>query len=106
MLCSTSYHRRETHIFGFSCLHGKDHEWPFAIQKEPGTRWDIELEPGQCIYYVAADYLHGRPSKFKGDSYMGWYLHYRPWRSEEQKRLDGERDDDVVVGGNRIGGNI
>ena len=100
MSCSTSYHRRDTYVFGFSCLHSKDHDWFFTTEEKPGTRWNVELEPGQCIYYTAADYLHGRPTYYEGDSYMGWYLHYRPQRSKEQKQLKLQGTDDVVVGGN------
>jgi hypothetical protein len=72
------FDRRETHVYSFTVTHSKDADWPLRYQESEFEYVDVELEEGQLLFYEGADYLHGRPEKFKGNSYMNWYVHYKP----------------------------
>ena len=70
--------KRETHVYSFTITHDKDADWPIRVTDDTGKDYDLELEPGQMLYYVGADYEHGRPTAFEGESYINFYVHYKP----------------------------
>jgi len=77
------FDKRSTHIYSFTVTHYKDADWPLRYMKKYEDDYvDVELEPGQLLYYEGADFLHGRPSKFEGTSYMNWYVHFKPVENE------------------------
>lgn len=72
--------RTETHIISSTiCIdHRLDSRWPLYIEDIEGTPHQIDLEPGEFIYYEGARLLHGRPYPLNGDYYVGMFVHYRP----------------------------
>ena len=70
--------RRETHVYSFTITHDKDVDWPLRYTDSDGEYVDVEIEPGQMLFYIGADYEHGRPTAFEGESYINYYCHYKP----------------------------
>ena len=52
--------------------------WPIYIEDIYGEAHEVNLEPGEFLYYEGARLIHGRPWPMKGDYYIGVFVHYRP----------------------------
>ncbi len=52
--------------------------WMLEIYDFANRLHEIEMEPGDIVYYESARCLHGRMSALKGDSYVNLFAHYRP----------------------------
>ena len=72
--------RTETHIISSTiCVDYRlDSPWPLYIEDVEGRGHQIDLEPGEFVYYEGARLLHGRPYPLDGDYYVGMFVHYRP----------------------------
>lgn len=75
--------RLETHVV--SCILHIAHEydndnepWPLEIQSVDGSLHEVNLEPGDMVFYESAKSLHGRPKVFKGKYYASLFVHYHP----------------------------
>ena len=53
-------------LYSFTITHDKDADWPIRLTDDTGKDYDLELEPGQMLYYIGADYEHGRLTAFEG----------------------------------------
>ena len=73
----------ETHVIS-SIVHiaheyDDDNEpWPIQIEDHNGKLHNVNLEPGQMLFYESAKCLHGRMTTFKGKYYGSIFLHYKP----------------------------
>ena len=76
--------RLETHVVS-SIVHvarDVDEPWPIVIEGFDGSSTEVDLQPGQMLFYESAKCIHGRPRPMKGRWYTSLFLHYRPvdWR--------------------------
>lgn len=60
-----------------------DEPWPIEIEGHDGKLYQVNLEPGQMLFYESARCLHGRRSVFKGKYYAGLFNHYQPISREK-----------------------
>jgi prolyl 4-hydroxylase len=60
-----------------------DRPWPLHVEDIDGAVSQIDLAPGELVFYEGARLAHGRPYSLLGDYYAGIFVHYRPvgWRS-------------------------
>ena len=58
--------------------HALSTRWPLHIEDSHGTVSQIDLEPGECVFYEGARLAHGRPYPLDGDFYAGLFVHYQP----------------------------
>ena len=72
--------RTRTHIISSTvCVdHRLDSPWPLYIEDINGKAYQVNMEPGEFVYYEGARLVHGRPWPLKGDYYVGMFVHYRP----------------------------
>jgi hypothetical protein len=72
--------RTQTHIISSTiCVDSRlDEPWPLCLVDIEGGHHQIDLEPGEFVFYEGAKLLHGRPWPLKGDYYIGIFTHYRP----------------------------
>lgn len=72
--------RTQTHIISSTiCVDSRlDAPWPLCLADIEGHYHQINLEPGEFVFYEGARLLHGRPWPLQGDYYIGMFLHYRP----------------------------
>jgi len=78
--------RGMTHIISSTiCVDARLEEpWPLFIEDIYGEGHEVNLEPGEFIYYEGARLIHGRPWPLVGDYYVGMFVHYRPVGSGQQ----------------------
>ncbi len=69
--------RQDTHVVSFSITYFKDANWPICIEGIDNGEYNVELEPGQMLYYQGAKFKHGRPKPYEGKSYINLYVHYK-----------------------------
>ena len=74
--------RIDTHVIS-SILHvdrdyGGAEPWPIVIEGVDGVTAEVDLKPGQMLFYESAKCTHGRPRTFKGNWYTSLFIHYRP----------------------------
>jgi len=69
-----------THIISSTiCVdHRLSSPWPLLIEDIEGNACQIDLEPGELVFYEGARLKHGRPYPLDGDYYAGIFVHYRP----------------------------
>jgi hypothetical protein len=72
--------RTQTHIISSTlCVDSRlDEPWPLCLADIEGVHHEVNLEPGEFVFYEGAKLLHGRPWPLKGDYYIGMFVHYRP----------------------------
>jgi prolyl 4-hydroxylase len=93
---------RPTHIISSAiCIDAVlDHPWPLQLESIDGAVSQVDLAPGEIIFYEGARLGHGRPYPLEGDYYAGIFVHYRPvgWvvpadsRQAEWRRHPASRD--------------
>lgn len=69
--------RKDTHAVSFSVTYSKDANWPLICEGEDLNEYKLELEPGKSLYYNGSRYKHGRPSKYTGEEYLNFYVHFK-----------------------------
>jgi len=76
----THVDRPTTHIISSTiCVdHRLNGRWPLHIEDVDGTPTEIDLEPGEFVFYEGSRLKHGRPYPLDGDYYAGIFVHYRP----------------------------
>ncbi len=72
--------RTETHIISSTiCI---DHRliapWPIFVEDIEGRGHQINLAPGEMVFYEGAKLVHGRAYPLQGDHYASIFVHYRP----------------------------
>ena len=69
-----------THIVSSTiCVdHRLSGAWPLYIEDPEGNPHEVDIEPGEMVYYEGASLKHGRPYALPGEYYANIYVHYRP----------------------------
>jgi len=72
--------RTATHIVSSTiCVdHRLSAPWPLYLQDIEGKDHQIDLDPGEMIFYEGAKLIHGRPYPLRGEYYASIFVHYRP----------------------------
>ena len=72
--------RTETHLISSTiCVaHNLKKPWPLYIEDIEGHPYEIDMKPGELVFYEGAKLLHGRPYPLEGRFYAGLFLHYTP----------------------------
>lgn len=72
--------RSDTHVISSTiCIDSRlEQPWPLCIEDIYGESHQVNLQPGEFLFYEGARLLHGRPWPLVGDYYVGMFLHYRP----------------------------
>ncbi len=72
--------RTHTHIISSTiCVDSRlDEPWPLYLEDIEGRPHNVNLKPGEYVFYEGAKLVHGRPWPLKGDYYIGMFVHYRP----------------------------
>ena len=52
--------------------------WRVEIYDHADRLHEIEMNPGDIVYYESAKALHGRMKPLQGDFYVNFFTHYRP----------------------------
>ncbi len=52
--------------------------WPLHIESVDGEVSQVNMEPGELIFYEGTRLVHGRPYPLDGDYYAGIFVHYYP----------------------------
>jgi len=76
--------RQSTHIISSTiCVdHQLEAPWPLTIEDIYGETHEVNMEPGEFLFYEGARLIHGRPQPLVGDYYVGMFVHYRPLAQE------------------------
>jgi len=78
--------RAATHIVsGTLCIDSRLEEpWPLYIEDCDGKAHEVEIEPGELVFFEGARLRHGRPWPLRGDFYVSMFVHYAPpgWEIE------------------------
>ena len=71
--------RIETHIISSTlCIAGDlDERWPLYMEDVDGNPHEIDVDPGELVFYESAKLKHGRPYELKGRFYVGMFIHYQ-----------------------------
>jgi prolyl 4-hydroxylase len=75
--------REETHII--SAIINIDQEvnedWPLVIEDHFYRKYEVNLKPGEVLYYESAKLLHGRPIPLNGKSFANIFCHFMPTKN-------------------------
>lgn len=71
---------RETHVISSTiCVdQALNSPWPLSIESATGEPNQIEMAPGDLVFYEGTRLPHGRPYPLDGDFYAGIFVHYHP----------------------------
>ena len=58
--------------------HALNSPWPLHIENVDGQMSQVNMEPGELIFYEGTRLVHGRPYPLDGDYYAGIFVHYHP----------------------------
>jgi prolyl 4-hydroxylase len=70
----------DTHIISSTiCVdHRLASRWPLYIEDIDGNGHQIDLDPGEMVFYEGARLRHGRAYPLQGGYYASIFVHYRP----------------------------
>jgi len=85
------FDKMESHIIS-SILHvdrDVDEPWPIAIEGFDGKTVEVDLKPGEMLFYESTKCMHGRPRPLKGRFYASLFMHYHPvgWSLPKQDAI-------------------
>lgn len=71
---------RHTHVISSTiCVdHQLDSRWPLSIHDVDGSVHQIDMAPGEFVFYEGTRLPHGRPYALDGNFYAGIFVHYHP----------------------------
>jgi hypothetical protein len=71
---------RLTHVVSSTiCVdHRLRNRWPLYVEDADGRPHEIEIEPGEMVFFEGARLKHGRPYALNGEYYANVFLHYTP----------------------------
>ena len=58
--------------------HSLDAPWPLSIVDADGRVNQINMDPGELVFYEGTRLAHGRPYPLDGEFYAGIFVHYYP----------------------------
>lgn len=69
-----------THIISSTiCVdHRLASRWPLYVEDIEGNPYQLDLDPGEMVFYEGARLKHGRAYPLQGDYYATIFVHYRP----------------------------
>lgn len=72
--------RTDTHIISSTiCVdHRLTERWPIYVEDVDGNPHQVDLDPGDMLFYEGARLKHGRAYPLRGDYYASIFVHYRP----------------------------
>ena len=75
-----SHTDRLTHIVSSTiCVdHRLKSRWPLCIEDLEGRSHEIDVEPGDMVFFEGARLDHGRPYALDGEYYANIFVHYTP----------------------------
>ena len=75
-----SHTDRATHVVSSTiCVdHRLRNRWPLYIEDLEGQPHEIEVEPGEMVFFEGARLEHGRPYALDGEYYANIFVHYTP----------------------------
>lgn len=59
--------------------------WPLYIEDLEGRPHEVDIEPGEIVFYEGARLKHGRPYALDGEYYANIFVHYTPLDWELKK---------------------
>ena len=70
----------QTHVVSSTiCVdHKLNSPWPLYIEDLDGQPHEVEIEPGEMVFYEGARLMHGRPYPLDGEYYANIFVHYTP----------------------------
>jgi prolyl 4-hydroxylase len=70
----------QTHIISSTiCVdHRLSSPWPLYVEDVAGNGHQIDMDPGEMVFYEGARLRHGRAYPLQGDYYASIFVHYRP----------------------------
>lgn len=68
---------------------GLSNAWPVEMVAEDGDCYEVYMQPGQMVLYEGARLKHGRPMRFRGESFGNIFIHFKPpsWRGVDMDRV-------------------
>jgi len=84
--------REDTHIASAVLQVAQDVDedggWPLEVLLQNGEVGEVYLQPGEMVLYEGAWLRHGRPMRFRGDSFSNVFVHFRPsdWGDTKSKK--------------------
>jgi len=71
---------RPTHVISSAiCVDcSLESPWPLHLESIDGAVSQIDLAPGEFVFYEGTRLAHGRPYPLQGDYYAAVFVHYRP----------------------------
>eukprot|EP00927_Polykrikos_kofoidii_P039188 TRINITY_DN33620_c0_g2_i1.p1 TRINITY_DN33620_c0_g2~~TRINITY_DN33620_c0_g2_i1.p1 ORF type:complete len:514 (-),score=83.31 TRINITY_DN33620_c0_g2_i1:30-1571(-) len=91
--------RLPTHIFSiiFNLLQsGMEEDWLLEVVDFDGIRKQVNMHPGQMLFYQSGKLIHGRPKPLRGERYVNCYGHFRP---ADSWKIDVSEDNMFVQDG-------
>jgi prolyl 4-hydroxylase len=72
--------RIDTHVISSTiCVdHDLASPWPLYIEDLDGNPHEVDMAPGDLVFYESARLKHGRPHPLDGGFYAGMFVHYAP----------------------------
>lgn len=55
-----------------------DSPWPLHLEAIDGAVSQVDVAPGEFVFYEGTRLAHGRPYPLQGDFYAAIFVHYRP----------------------------
>ena len=77
----THVDRQSTHAVSMIvnlAQYGMRSPWMVEIYDHANRLHEVEMQPGDVVYYESAKALHGRMTPLEGDAYINLFTHYRP----------------------------
>merc|ERR1712187_19481 len=69
----------------------EDGGWPLeVVHPHQDGLYEVYLQPGEMVLYEGARVIHGRPMRFKGDSFGNIFSHFSPknWKGFSTSRVN------------------
>lgn len=82
---------------------GVDSGWPLEVATENGLH-EVYLQPGQMVLYEGARFFHGRPMRFKGETFGNIFSHFAPldWHGPYSNRPEWAKKSTEANGHNEL----
>ncbi len=79
---------RQPHLVSSTiCVdHALNSPWPLSIRSIDGQVSQIDMQPGELVFYEGCRLAHGRPYPLDGDFYAGIFVHYYPAQAHDDYR--------------------
>jgi prolyl 4-hydroxylase len=56
----------------------EDGGWPLEVISDDGDCYEVFLQPGQMVLYEGGRFRHGRPMRFRGETFSNVFSHFAP----------------------------